>query len=116
MLQAIGASTTPAPVRIAPRRQTLADAHMAFVNALAATPPHRIRHIANSTDLDERAEHLGKVFAAAKAYVDAVLFDTNDNLAGAEPIDIGDLIGGLDNAACDIVFACESRATQLHGW
>ena len=51
-----------------------------FVAALAGNAPHSIHSGANSEDLDRRADHLEKVFAALHAYL---FVDTAQNIPGA---------------------------------
>jgi hypothetical protein len=57
-------------------------AHTEFVAALAANVPHRIYADVDSEDLDGRADHLEKVFAALHVYLTAVIADTAQNVPG----------------------------------
>jgi hypothetical protein len=57
-------------------------AHMEFVAALAGNVPHPIYADADSEDLDGRADHLEKVFAALHVYLTAIIADTAHNLPG----------------------------------
>src|SRR5260370_39480340 len=55
-------------------------AHIEFVAALAGNVPHPIYADVDSEDLDGRAEHLEKVFAALHVYLTAIIADTADNI------------------------------------
>jgi hypothetical protein len=71
----IGASAKPStnPVR---------EAHAKFVAALAGHPPRPIPIGADAIDLEDRADHLNKVFNALSAYLTAILHDTAQNVPG----------------------------------
>jgi hypothetical protein len=59
-------------------------AHIEFVAALAGNIPHPIYADVDSEDLDGRADHLEKVFAALHVYLTAIIADTAHNVpAGA---------------------------------
>src|SRR5262249_6997434 len=57
-------------------------AHVEFVAALARNVPHLIRADVDSEDLDGRADHLEKVFAALHVYFTAIIADTVQNVPG----------------------------------
>jgi hypothetical protein len=57
-------------------------AHIEFVAALAGNVPHPIYADVDSEDLDARAEHLEKVFAALHVYFAAIIGDTAQNVPG----------------------------------
>jgi hypothetical protein len=57
-------------------------AHTELVAALAANVPHPIYAGANADDLDGRAEHLEKVFAAVHAYLAVIIGHTAQNIPG----------------------------------
>jgi len=57
-------------------------AHTEFVAALAGNVPHPIYADVDSEDLDGRAEHLERVFAALHAYLTAIIADTAHNIPG----------------------------------
>jgi hypothetical protein len=57
-------------------------AHTEFVTALAGNVPHPIHADVNSEDLDGRADHLEKVFAALHVYLTAIVADTAQNIPG----------------------------------
>jgi hypothetical protein len=50
-------------------------AHTEFVAALAGNVPHPIYTDVDSEDLDSRADHLEKVFAALHVYLTAIIAD-----------------------------------------
>ena len=55
-------------------------AHIELVAALAGNVPHPIYADVDSEDLDDRAEHLDKVFAALHVYLAAIVADTAHNI------------------------------------
>jgi hypothetical protein len=57
-------------------------AHTEFVAAVAGNVPHPIYADVDSDDLDDRADHLEKVFAALHVYLTAIIADTAHNLPG----------------------------------
>jgi hypothetical protein len=58
-------------------------AHIEFVATLAGDPPNAIYADVDSEDLDGRADHLEKVFAALHAYFAAIISDAAQNISGA---------------------------------
>ena len=64
-------SKSTSPVRLA---------HTEFVAVVAGNVPHPI--YADSDDLDGRADHLEKVFAALHVYLTAIIADTAQNIPG----------------------------------
>jgi len=58
-------------------------AHIEFVAALAGNIPHPIYADVDSEDLDGRADHLEKVFAALHVYLTAIIADTAHNIPGS---------------------------------
>jgi hypothetical protein len=70
-----GPPKSTSPVRLA---------HIEFVAALVGNVPHPIYADVDSEDLDGRADHLEKVFAALHVYLTAIIADTAHNVpAGA---------------------------------
>jgi hypothetical protein len=69
-------------------------AHTELVAALAGNVPHPIYAKANAKDLDGRADHLEKVFAALHAYLAVIIGDTAQNVPG----------GALDRRCLDNLF------------
>jgi hypothetical protein len=57
-------------------------AHTELVAVFAGNVPHPIYAVADSEDLDSRADHLEKVFAALHVYVTAIIADTAQNVPG----------------------------------
>jgi hypothetical protein len=57
-------------------------AHIELVAALAGNVPHPIFADVDSEDLNGRAEHLEKVFAALHVYLTAIIADTAHNIPG----------------------------------
>ena len=69
-------------------------AHTEFVAALAGDVAHPIYAGANADDLDARADHLEKLFAALQAYLAVIIADTAQNIPG----------GALDQRYFDSIF------------
>ena len=69
-------------------------AHTEFVTALAGNAPVPIYADVDSEDLDGRADHLEKVFAALHAYLAVIVDDTAQNIPG----------GALDRRSLDNLF------------
>ena len=69
-------------------------AHTEFVAVLAGNVPHPIHSDGDSEDLEGRADHLEKVFAALHVYLTAIIADTAHNIPG----------GSLDRCYLDNVF------------
>jgi hypothetical protein len=57
-------------------------AHIELVAALAGNVPHPIFADVDSEDLNGRADHLEKVFAALHVYLTAIIADTAHNIPG----------------------------------
>src|SRR5512132_2368465 len=57
-------------------------AHTEFVAVVASKAPHPIYADVDSEDLDGRADHLEKVFAALHVYLTAIVADTAQNVPG----------------------------------
>src|SRR5262245_7954644 len=58
-------------------------AHIELIAALAGNVPYPIYADVDSEDLDGRADHLEKVFAALHVYLTAFIADTAQNLPGS---------------------------------
>ena len=86
MAQAKGVSTTIRELmsRGQPPKSTspVRRAHTELVAALAGNVPHAIYADVDSEDLDGRAEHLERVFAALHVYLTAIIADTAHNIPG----------------------------------
>jgi hypothetical protein len=57
-------------------------AHSEFVAALAGNVPHPIHSDASSEDLEGRADHLERVFAALHVYLTAIIPDMAQTIPG----------------------------------
>ena len=80
VINAIRALITGASAK--PSTSPVRAAHAEFVAALAGHPPRPIPLDADAIDLEDRADHLGKVFSALSAYVAVILDDTAQNVPG----------------------------------
>jgi hypothetical protein len=69
-------------------------AHTEFLIALAGNVPQPIYADVDSEDLEGRADHLEKVFAALQVYLTAIIADTAHNIPG----------GSLDRCYLDTLF------------
>ena len=58
-------------------------AHTEFVAALAGNVPHPIYADIDSEDLDGRADHLEKVFAALHVYLTAIIVEVAEKIPGS---------------------------------
>ena len=66
-----------------PKSTSPRAAHTEFIAALAGNAPHSFHPKPNSSDLERRADHLQKVFAALHVYVTAVIADAAQNIPGS---------------------------------
>ena len=89
----IGASTKPStsPVRAA---------HAELVPALAGHSRRAIPVDADTTDLEDRADHLKKVLNALWAYLSAILKDTAQNVPGG--LDLRQVVAVLSDLTSDL--------------
>jgi hypothetical protein len=88
-------------------------AHAEFVAALMGHPPRPILMDADVLDLEDRADHLVKVFRALSAYVALVLDDTAQNVPGG--LDLPDAEGILADLAADLIGPIQHAADVLAG-
>jgi hypothetical protein len=58
------------------------QAHIEFVAALTGNVPHPIYADVDSGDLEDRADHLERLFAALHVYLTAIIADTAQNIPG----------------------------------
>jgi hypothetical protein len=77
---AIRALITGASARLS--TNPIRAAHAEFVAALAVHPPRAIPVDTDAVDLEDRADHLKKVFSALSVYLTAILDDTAQNTRG----------------------------------
>jgi hypothetical protein len=95
--------------RLAQSTSSVRLAHAEFVAALAGNVPHPIYADCDSQDLDGRADHLEKVFAALYVYLTGIIADTAKSTPGGtldrRYLDnlfrdlSGDAVGVIRNAA-----------------
>jgi hypothetical protein len=88
-------------------------AHAAFVTALSGHPPRAIPLDADALDLEDRADHIGKVFNAFSVYVAVILDDTAQNVPGA--LDLPHVEAILADLAADVTGAIQHAAEDM-GW
>ena len=87
-------------------------AHTEMVAALAGNVPHPIYAGVEADDLDGRADHLEKVFAALHAYLAAVLGDTAQNIPGGS-LDRRYLENLFQDLSADAVGVIRNAAEQM---
>jgi hypothetical protein len=88
-------------------------AHAEFVAAVAGHPPRPIALDADAIDLEDRADHLDKVFTALSVYVTLILDDTAQNVPGS--LDLRDAEGVLADLASDVTGAIQKAADDMAG-
>ena len=75
-------------------------AHAELVGALAGNPPHSIHPDLGSDDLEGRADHLQKVFAALYVYLGAIIADTAQHLPGGGAVAYDDDVRRCHGGTC----------------
>ena len=88
-------------------------AHAEFVRALAGHPPRPIALDADAIDLEDRADHLSKVFSALSDYVAVILDDTAQNVPGR--LDLRDAEGIIADLASDLIGVIQHAADGMAG-
>jgi hypothetical protein len=88
-------------------------AHAEFVSALAAHPARTIPLDADAIDLEDRADHLSKVFSALSVYLAVIIDDTAQNVPGM--LDLPDVEANLFDLASDVTGTIQ-HATEGMGW
>jgi hypothetical protein len=96
-----------------PSTSPVLAAHNAFVTALSGHPPRAIPLDADTLDLEDRADHIGRVFSALSAYFALVLDDTTQNVPGA--LDLPHVEAILSDLAADVTGAIQHAAEDM-GW
>src|SRR6516225_448685 len=93
-------------------------AHTEFVAALAENVPHPIYANVDSEDLDGRADHLEKVFAALHVYLTAIIADTAHNVpAGAlDRRYFDNLFRDLSADALDVIRNAAEEMREHENW
>jgi hypothetical protein len=94
--------STTSPVRVA---------HAEFVAALSGHVPRTIPLDADAIDLEDRADHLGKVFGALSVYVAVIIDDAAQNAPGR--LDLPDVEGILADLASDVIGTIEHAAEDM---
>ena len=89
-------------------------AHTEFVAALAANTPRPLRSEAKSKDLEGRADHLEKVFAALHVYLAAIIAETAHNIP-ASNLDRRYLDGLFQQFSADAMAAIRDAAAEMRG-
>jgi hypothetical protein len=88
-------------------------AHFEFVTALTGHPPRPIPLDADAVDLEDRADHLDKVFGAFSVYVAIILDDTAQNVPGG--LDLPDVEAALADLASDVTGTIQRAADDMAG-
>jgi hypothetical protein len=88
-------------------------AHRKFVVILAEQPPRPIPIDADSIDLQDRADHLRKVFSALSDYLAMILDDTAQNASGG--LDLSHIEAVLADVASDVTGTIQHAAEDMAG-
>src|SRR4029450_4385562 len=103
-----------------PKRSTcpVRAAHTELVAALAGNPPHPIHPELGSDDLDARADHLEKLFAALNIYISAVLDDTAQNIPSGtlDGLYLGNLFSDLGGDAVGAIRNATDELRNYENW
>jgi hypothetical protein len=103
-----GAETKPST---APVGGPVRTAYAEFLAALGEHPPRPIPIIADSIDLQDRADHLKNVFGGLAAYLTVILDDTAQNTPGR--LDLCDAEALLADLASDLSGAIQRAAEEM---
>jgi hypothetical protein len=87
-------------------------AHIEFVAALAGNVPHPIYADVDSEDLNGRADHLERVFAALHVYLTAIIADTAHNVPG-DTLDRRDLDNLFRDLSADALGVIRNAAEEM---
>jgi hypothetical protein len=87
-------------------------AHTELVAAFAGNIPHPIYVDVNADDLDARADHLEKVFAALHVYLATIIGDTAQNIPGGA-LDRRYLDNLFEDLSADAVGVIRSAAERM---
>jgi hypothetical protein len=97
-------------------KHDIRDRHAELIAAVVRSPPNYIRFVADTQDLDERAEHVTAVGKAFAAYIEELINDTDSKLnigtidrdAHFQILDIAsDLSGQMSRIAQDLAEGSE---------
>ena len=94
------------------------QAHTEFIAALAGNVPHPIYAGANADDLDDRADHLEKVFRALHAYLAVLIGDTAENIPGGalDPRYLDNLFHALCADAVGVIRTAAEEMREDENW
>jgi hypothetical protein len=87
--------------------------HAEFIAALAGHPPRPIPLEADALDLEDRVDHLNRVFGALSVYLAVVLDDTAQNVPGG--LDFPCIEAVLADLASDVTGAIQYAADGMAG-
>ena len=93
-------------------------AHTEFIAALAGNAPDPICADVDSEDLDGRADHLERVFAALHVYLTAIIADTAHNVPGGT-LDrryLDDLFRDLSADALGVIRNAAEEMREYENW
>jgi hypothetical protein len=93
-------------------------AHTEFVAALAGNVPHPIYADVDSVDLDSRANHLEKVFAALHVYLTNIIADIAQNIPG-RTLDrryLDNLFRGLSGDVLCVIRNAADEMREYENW
>ena len=105
-----GAQPKPSTVAVGGPVQT---AYAIFLAALGEHPPRPIPILADSIDLQDRADHLNNAFGGLAAYLTVLLDDTAQNTPGR--LDLCDAEAILADLASDLTGAIQRAAEEMAG-
>jgi hypothetical protein len=108
---AIRALITGASARLS--TSPIRAAHAEFVAALAVHSPGPIPVDTDAVDLEDRADHLKKVFGALSVYVAAILDDTAQSIGGG--LDLLPVEAVLSDLASDVTGTIQRAADGMAG-
>src|SRR5215831_17670559 len=86
--------------------------HTELVAAVAGNIPHAIHADVDSGDLEARADHLEKMFAAMGVYLTTIIADTAQNIPGGA-LNRRSLDSLFQNISADAVGAIRSAAEEM---
>jgi hypothetical protein len=87
-------------------------AHAKFIAALDGNTPHSFHPTPDSHDIEERADHLEKVFGALQGYVAAVISETAQSICAGTG-QFRDLDKLLRDVLCEVVDAIQASAEDM---
>jgi hypothetical protein len=96
-----------------PSPSPVGAAHAEFVSALARDPPRTIPVDADAIDLEDRTDHLSKVFSALSVYLAVIIDDTAQNVPGR--LDLPDIEAILADLTSDVTGTIQHAAESMSG-